>query len=95
MHRPAKLGSVSDTWAWQGASACRGMDTEIFYAADFARGAPKRKAEAEAKAICAECPVTEQCLTRAIQIGEPHGIWGGLNPEERLALTNPDRGFAA
>jgi WhiB family redox-sensing transcriptional regulator len=71
------------------------MDTEIFFAADFARGAPKRKAEAEAKAICAECPVTEQCLSRAIQIGEPHGIWGGLNPEERDARSKANGVFAA
>ena len=95
MHKTATLGSVSDTWAWQVESACRGMDTEIFYAADFARGAPKRKQEAAAKAICAQCPVTEQCLTRAIEIGEPHGIWGGLNPEERDARHKPDDVFAA
>ena len=95
MRKPATLGSVADTWSWQVDSACYGLDTEIFYSADFARGAPKRKQEATAKAVCAVCPVIERCLARALEIGEPHGIWGGLNPDERDALSKPHDVFAA
>lgn len=30
-----------------------------------------------AKAICATCPVREQCLAGALERAEPHGVWGG------------------
>ena len=36
-----------------------------------------------AKAICAECVVRSECLDYSLEIKEPHGIWGGLNPSER------------
>jgi WhiB family transcriptional regulator, redox-sensing transcriptional regulator len=32
---------------------------------------------AEAKHICAQCPVARQCLEAALDRGEDHGIWGG------------------
>ena len=33
------------------------------------------------------CPVRKECLTFALRIREPHGIWGGLNEMERRAIT--------
>ena len=39
-----------------------------------------------AKSICATCPVRTPCLDFALEIREPHGIWGGLNESERRAL---------
>lgn len=30
-----------------------------------------------AKALCAECPIREQCLQTALEVGEPWGVWGG------------------
>jgi WhiB family redox-sensing transcriptional regulator len=30
-----------------------------------------------AKELCATCPVREECLSAALQRGEPHGVWGG------------------
>ena len=30
-----------------------------------------------AKAICAKCMVRELCLSRALERGEPYGVWGG------------------
>ncbi len=41
-----------------------------------------------AKAICAVCPVKAPCLQYALEIREPHGIWGGLNELERKALIS-------
>ena len=37
----------------------------------------------KAVAICASCPVRTQCLEYALRNSIKHGIWGGLNPEER------------
>ncbi len=48
--------------------------------------------EARAKSICAECHVRQQCLSYAISIREPHGIWGGLNEAERKQLIEARAG---
>ena len=32
---------------------------------------------ARAKAICAKCPVRDQCLRAALEENEPWGVWGG------------------
>lgn len=85
MSKPTAPEPVLDLWSWQDRSACRGMETELFFAVDFARGAPKRAHEAAAKAVCATCPVLAECQTWALAFHEPHGIWGGLTPEERDA----------
>lgn len=41
---------------------------------------------AEAKTICARCPVADNCLEFAFETREEFGIWGGLTPRERHAL---------
>jgi WhiB family redox-sensing transcriptional regulator len=41
-----------------------------------------------AKAICQDCGVRQECLTYAIEIREPHGIWGGLNEVERKLVLD-------
>lgn len=70
--------------AWQGNAACRGPESVLFFAPTVPEPRPDRDArEARAKAICAECPVTPECLEYALRIREPHGIWGGLNESER------------
>jgi WhiB family redox-sensing transcriptional regulator len=30
-----------------------------------------------AKELCAECPIRQECLSGALERGEPHGVWGG------------------
>lgn len=40
---------------------------------------------AEAKEICADCPVIISCLDWAVRHGE-QGIWGGVGPERRTLL---------
>ncbi|MGH3326796.1 MAG: WhiB family transcriptional regulator [Streptomycetales bacterium] len=42
---------------------------------------------AEARDVCAACPVQAQCLLLALRTGEDeHGVWGGFTPEERHTL---------
>lgn len=73
-------------WDWAQQAACSGLDTELFYQADKERGVSQRLREARAKAICAVCPVIDECLRDALRRNEPHGVWGGLTSEERLNL---------
>ena len=74
---------------WVADAACRGMNAELFYPG---RG----DSTAAARAACASCPVTAQCLEYALRIGEKHGIWGNTSERERRALrrsmrTGPQR----
>ena len=43
--------------------------------------------EQEAKTICKTCPLLITCAQYAIEAEEPYGVWGGLNPTDRRALT--------
>lgn len=43
--------------------------------------------EAAAKAVCAACPVLEECRDWVLAVDEPHGIWGGLTESERRDLV--------
>ena len=48
--------------------------------------APVGGTEATAKSYCARCPVIDACLEHALAVRESHGVWGGLNTDERRAL---------
>lgn len=65
--------------AWMADASCRGMDPSLFFAE---RGAPT----ATAKAVCAGCPVTAECLAYAINLGERNGVWGGLSERQRRKI---------
>ncbi|HVX23596.1 MAG TPA: WhiB family transcriptional regulator [Acidimicrobiales bacterium] len=71
---------------WRKRAACRGIDVEIFY--------PVTEDEAdaaEAKAVCAECPVRQACLEHALAHREREGIWGGTTERERRRIVRQRR----
>lgn len=45
-----------------------------------------RAAVAEAKQVCLQCSVRVECLEWALDVGDPHGVWGALTADERRAL---------
>ena len=49
----------------------------------LAAAAVRLQREAAAKALCAACPVRQECLEYAIQNDVRDGIWGGRTPVER------------
>ncbi len=72
---------------WRLRAACRGPHAVVFFPPPrFERKDEKRQREAEAKAICEGCSVLGACRSHALDRGEQHGIWGGLNERERLDL---------
>ncbi|MEP6852440.1 MAG: WhiB family transcriptional regulator [bacterium] len=88
----AKLPApVSDYWDWQVAAACRGLNAAMFFHPDNERGSSRRRREAQAKAVCARCPVVAECLNWALSVREPYGVWGGRSPEEREQLLSASR----
>ena len=66
---------------WRSAAACLSADPELFFPISYSGKALEQVAEA--KAICAACPVRRECLTFALRTQESHGIWGGMTEEER------------
>lgn len=40
----------------------------------------------EAKAVCARCEVTAECLAWALANGERHGVWGGTSEFDRRRI---------
>lgn len=62
--------------AWMRAAACRGMPPARFYPP---AGAPA----VDALAVCACCPVRDDCDRHATETGEEYGIWGGRLETDR------------
>lgn len=62
--------------AWMTQRACVDVPTEVFFPENV-------RDAATAKAICAACPVSAECLAYATENREEHGVWGGLAPWER------------
>jgi WhiB family transcriptional regulator, redox-sensing transcriptional regulator len=79
-------GRNEELWQWQLHALCRGMDSSWFFHPDAERGPRREQREADAKAICARCPVIADCRAHALQVQEPYGIWGGLTEHERAGL---------
>lgn len=61
---------------WMAEALCAQTDPELFFPE---KGGSTR----EAKKTCRRCPVTEPCLTYALEHDERFGIWGGLSERER------------
>ena len=72
---------------WRSAAACRSADPELFFPVSGFGQALKQVADA--KAICASCPVRRQCLEFALRTRQAHGIWGGLTEDERASIRRP------
>lgn len=78
-------GPVADLWEWQYEGLCRTMSPEVFFHPEGERGSTRRRRAETAKAICAECPVLQQCRAHALAAHEPYGVWGGMSEAEREA----------
>ena len=69
---------------WFASAACAGEMGQRFYPPVRAERRSIRNArEASAKAVCASCPVRQDCLEMAIANNERYGIWGGMTDLER------------
>ena len=69
---PTSTYIPSMTTNWEAKARCRteAVPSALFFSEDLGE-------IADAKRICAECPVMAQCLEQAIVNQEPWGVWGG------------------
>lgn len=88
MIMPPKARLTDDLTAseWWDRAACKGADTESFFPASASR-VDNTLEEQSAKAHCRRCPVIHDCAEFAVTTGQ-HGIWGGMNDDERRLLRN-------
>lgn len=85
---PASDLLVFERPAWMRLGACVGLDPALFQ--------PERGDNAnisEAQAVCARCPVRQQCLDHALANKEK-GIWGGTSDRQRQRMRARRRGAA-
>lgn len=89
----AILNDIDLPDSWRLHAACRGHPNPDIFHPPRARSAEgmKRSASeqrrrliiAEAKTVCANCPVTRECLAYAERVGDYNAIWGGKTGRER------------
>jgi WhiB family transcriptional regulator, redox-sensing transcriptional regulator len=84
---PATAASV---WNWQYEGACREADPTLFFHPEGERGPARRQRDAQAVAVCAQCPVIERCRQHGFSVREPYGIWGGLTQQDREQMQRLD-----
>lgn len=68
--------------SWHEQAACRGEDPALFF--PVGNAGPAKEQTAQAKAVCAGCPVIVQCREWA-HTHEDTGVWGGEDEYERRA----------
>jgi WhiB family redox-sensing transcriptional regulator len=80
---PGFLGIAAHGARFEGAR-CHGADPEIFFGPPgIEPRAERQRREADAKALCRDCPAMLACREHALQHGEVYGVWGGLGEQER------------
>lgn len=71
---------------WRVQGLCLREDPDLFFpVGGITSGLAVLQAD-EAKSLCRRCPVREQCLAWAIEVGPVEGIWGGTTEGERRAM---------
>ena len=68
-----------ETLPWASEAKCLHAEPDTFFPE---KGGSTR----EAKRICVDCPVRDECLEFALANDERFGIWGGLSERERRRL---------
>jgi WhiB family redox-sensing transcriptional regulator len=84
----ADAAAKADPASWASQAACLHSDPDLFF--PIAPLGPALRQIAQAKAICARCPVRSECLQFALTTHQVHGVWGGTSEEERRMLRSRD-----
>jgi len=77
---------------WQRHAACQYTDPDLHFPESCDIAAVVQ--EAQARRVCAGCPVRLQCAEDALTAGIEHGIWGGTSPLDRSTGLASGKGAA-
>ncbi len=67
--------------AWMNQASCKGK-TALFFPPRAERPQARVRREAQARLLCASCPVMDPCRQHA-RTNREYGFWGGESEEER------------
>ena len=71
---------IVDEKPWATFASCKDHPELTFF--------PQTKTEeAAALAVCAVCPVRDECLDHALETNERFGVWGGTTEKQRRKLA--------
>lgn len=74
---------------WRFQAACLGVDPELFF--PVGTTGPALTSVEQARRICHDCPVQVPCLEWALHHGADHGVWGGLDEQQRAIVRRHRR----
>lgn len=69
---------------WRNKAACRDTDPDLFF--PVGTTGPVIEQIENAKAVCKECAVKDECLEFALVTNQDSGIWGGTSEEEHRKI---------
>jgi WhiB family redox-sensing transcriptional regulator len=72
------------SYEWRTYALCRDTSPELFF--PVGTTGPALQQISEARAVCAQCPVSDECLEYALATNQDSGIWGGTSEEDRRVL---------
>ncbi|HEY1918779.1 MAG TPA: WhiB family transcriptional regulator [Streptosporangiaceae bacterium] len=78
------MHGYADPNGWAARGACRNADPDLFF--PVAPAGPSARQIAQAKEVCAHCPVRRPCLEFAVETGQGFGVWGGTTEDERRTM---------
>jgi len=84
-----RMTALDNRAGWWTRAACASADPELFFPISYS--GPALRQVAQAKAICARCPIQRECLRYALDAGSIQGVWGGMTEEERRRFARRER----
>ena len=76
--------SPTEPDGWRDHALCRDTDPDLFFPVGTTGQA--LVTIDQAKVVCSQCAVTQECLDYALDTYQDSGVWGGLSEEERRAI---------
>jgi len=73
-----------DSGEWRLDASCRDTDPDLFF--PVGTTGPALEQIEQAKRVCRECLVHQECLEFALATNQDSGVWGGTSEEERRKL---------
>ena len=84
MDSTPKSTACENSTEWMSRGNCRNFPPATFFPSD---GAGVERA----RAICADCPVINECLEYALTEHIDHGVWGGCSERGRRRIAKRRR----
>jgi WhiB family redox-sensing transcriptional regulator len=69
---------------WRRDALCAQVDPVLFFPESGESVQPAKK-------VCAQCPVTAECLEYSLAHHERYGVWGGTSADQRRELARRTR----